>query len=462
MTESAPPPRAEQSPQASPSRQRALLIASVAGGAFLLLIAAALIVFLGLRGTLFGDKTAPITPTQAVKPTPTVPISPLPSPTCETIISSGEVELAVPLPVSLTVTSKVFPVAPLVPQEQSWAYPPGQSGSAAWLCGTIVNYVVGLEPTPENEALLAALRPGDEIVLRLSNRTELFFRFTERREATVGEESVLRQRKPRLTLIVGKGNDTWQVAAADYVAETEPVEPPSSGAVAQPGQLVRLGDVQMTVVKGHVGQSEADLPAGTMYYLVEFTVENTGQTSLDPGGFSMTLNDGVGNSYLLSPAASAVGEHGPLSGEIAPGATAKGTAGYIVPDPLAGPSLSWTFAPRPGSEIRASVQIPHESGAPSAVHADVTISDAFLNDARDTLIIEGEIRNSGASQITVEARDISLSSSAGISELQMAAPPLPWAIQPGQSQVIELQYVRPGASSVLLELLGYSFEIGGL
>jgi len=44
----------------------------------------------------------------------------------------------------------------------------------------------------------------------------------------------------------------------------------------------------------------------------------------------------------------------------------------------------------------------------------------------------------------------------------MAAPPLPWTIQPGQTQVIELQYSKPDASTALLALLGYSFEVRGL
>jgi hypothetical protein len=62
----------------------------------------------------------------------------------------------------------------------------------------------------------------------------------------------------------------------------------------------------------------------------------------------------------------------------------------------------------------------------------------------------------------VEVRDIILSSSAGMGELIMDAPPLPWTIEPGQTRVIELQFETPDASSVLLTLLGHSFEISGL
>jgi hypothetical protein len=92
----------------------------------------------------------------------------------------------------------------------------------------------------------------------------------------------------------------------------------------------------------------------------------------------------------------------------------------------------------------------------------VAIGEAFLSSDGDTLIIEGEIRNRDTQPLIVERNDVSLSSSAGMSEMIVAAPTLPWTIQPGGLQVIELQFQRPDASTVLLELLGYSFEIAGL
>ncbi len=92
----------------------------------------------------------------------------------------------------------------------------------------------------------------------------------------------------------------------------------------------------------------------------------------------------------------------------------------------------------------------------------MNITDAFLSQDGSTLIIEGEVRNTGGEPLTVGVGDVSLTSSAGMSDLRMAAPPLPWTIEPGQTQVIELQYAKPDASATLLSLLGYSFEIQGL
>jgi hypothetical protein len=363
------------------------------------------------------------------------------------------------------VGSESFPVVAVVSEQEGWTYPADYSGSAVWICGTVVNYVVGLEPLPANEALLASLRPGDEIKLRLSNGAMLFFRFVEGREATANEAAVFEQLRPRLTLILESGGGTWQVAAADYVAETEPVQPPpSGGALAQPGQPVYVGGVQVMVIRGHAERGEPDLLPGTMYYLVEFSVENVGTVSLDADSFNTELRDGVGNQYLLSSAASAAGEHGPLSGEIGSGTVMQGTAGYLVPETLAGPTLVWTFSPQPGSELRASVSIPYKGGAGPipAGQADVDITGAFLDGDGDVLIIEGEVWNMGSGPLTVELSDISLTSSAGMSGLRSAAPPLPWTVQPDEVQIIELQYETPDASTALLSLLGYSFEIQGL
>jgi len=458
-----PPP-----PPTSPSRRSCLVVAPIVGGALLLLVAVALVAFLGLRHMWSGDEgdgegVSPSMPLEVVKLTPTAFASPLSPPGCETIINSGDVQIAVSLPASLTVGAAVFPIVPTVPQREGWTYPSGYPGSAAWVCGTVVNYVVGLEPTPENEALLAGLRAGDEINMHLSNGVALLFRFDERREAAPNEAGVFEQTRPRLTLIVETEGGTWQVATADYISETEPIQPPS-GTLAQPGQPVRVGDAQVTVAKGYAVRDEPGLLPGTMYYLVEFSVQNAGEIPLNTGAFTMQLQDGMGNRYLLSSVASAAGEHGPLGGEIEPGATVEGTAGYLVPETLAGPTLIWTFSPRPDSDLRASVSIPYaaEEGAAVGGQAEVVITDAFLSSAGDVLIIEGEVRNSGSGPLTVELSDISLTSSAGMSELRMAAPPLPWTIQPDQAQVIELQYEKPAASTVLLTLLGYSFEIQGL
>ena len=467
MSKTDPSSTPGSAPQPRLSRRSCLLIVPVAAGAILLLVAAALIVRLVLRSDvlsdLFGQEASPGMPVEVIKLTPDISTSPLTPPSCETIISSGDVQVAVSLPISLTLGGESFPIVPILPGEDMLTQAAGKPGTAAWVCGTVVNYVVVMEPTPGNETLLTNLRPGDEIRMHLSNGLVLLFRFVERRETAANEASVFEQIRPRLTVILEREDGTWQTATSDYVAETEPVEPPD-GTLVQLGTPARVGDAQLTAIKGYAERSGPDLSPGTMYYLLEFSVENVGASPLDTTAFNMQLQDSAGNTYLLSPAASAAGEHGLPAGEIAPGASVQATAGYLVPETLAGPTLTWTFSPWPGSELRASVSIPYEASTePAAVaQAEVNITDAFLSSDGGVLIIEGEVQNVGEAPLTVELSNIRLTSSAGMSDLRMAAPPLPWTVEPGNTQVIELQYTKPDAPVALLALLGYSFEVQGL
>ncbi len=456
--------KSDSAPSSPPPPRRQIAAVAIVGVGLILMVSLGLFIFLGLRNLLREGEPSP-TPTEMVVSEPTVSGSPLPSPSCETIISSGDVEVAVPLPTTVTVGSQAFPVAPTGASEEGWRYPPDQTEVTAWACGTVINYVLTLEPTAENRTQLNNLRSGDEIKLRLSNGVGLSFRFAEREEMPSDDPGVFSQQRPRLTLIVEQESGTWLVATADYASEEEAIEAPA-GDIAQMGQPVEVGDAQVTVVKGYTSQEGAASAENSMYYLVEFSVKNTGDSPLVADAFSAQLEDNIGNVYLVSPTASEAGENGSLKGDIAPGASAQGTAGYLVPDPLVGP-LTWTFNPRPTRDVKAKVRIPYESEGETGNTTgtgvlNATITDAFLNNAGDMLIIEGELHNSGEAPLTVDVDEISLTSSAGLSALVSAAPQLPWTIQPDQSQIIELQYEKPDASTALLELRGFSFEIDGL
>ena len=470
MGEPTPAPTPETpSPMITPSRRK-LLIALVAGFICVLIITVVLVAYLALRNLLPGEGSEPSVPSPASSPTPiqttAMPASPVatPQPGCETVINSGSVQAPVPFPTSLTVGTQAFRVSSVVAGGESGVRESVPPGSVAWVCGTVVNYVFVLEPVAENQTLLAALESGDEITLELSDGMQLVFRAGEHRELAASDESVFEQSQPGLTLVLQESADIQRVVLASYVSEREPSLPPSDS-LAQPNEPVRVGDAQITVITGRAEYDPVDLGLGTMYYVVEFSIENLGTVPLEVSRLDMRLHDGVGNEYLLSPAASAIGDRGSLSGAIAAGNTAQGTAGYVVPESLSGPILIWTFSPRPSSELRASVRIPYvepETVIP-AVHLEVRITGAYLDDGDDVLVIEGELRyEEETAPLTVEASDISLTSSLGAADLLMTAPGLPWTLRADQMQVFELRYRRPETPVAVLSLLGYSFEIEGL
>ncbi len=449
---SEPAPAGNETGEFTVSR-RHLKIASIVGGIVLLCLAGAVVIFVGLRGA---DQTADGTP-----PSPELEAPVGPTPDCEVIVSSGDVEISIGLPVALTAKGITFSLEPIAPEVETWSYPAERSDVALWLCGTVVNYVVGLEPTAENEALLTSLVTGDPIELQFANGTGLRFSFGERRTAPAGDESVMAQRSPQLTLVLA-ADETWEVATAAYLAEEGPIDPAVPEGAGQVGQAVVVGDVRVTVTQAYTHRAD-DLPPGATYYLVEFSVENMGDADLATHPFSMRLLDDLGNTYLVSRSASEAGRNGPLSGEIAPGASAQATAGYLVPQRLPGSSLRWVFTPRPGLET-AGIVIPHkgEEGPDAEAQAEVIIDDAFLSDDGGTLIILGQVRNQGAHPLTVESTAIVLTSDDGTGELISTTPRLPWLVEAGQTQLIELQYRRPDTSVAILELLAHSFEIGGL
>ena len=451
-----------------PSQRRWLALIPIIGGVLLLLVAAIVVIVLVVRSLFPGGEDIPGTelPVTKVAVTPTSP-SPTVAPPlagCQTVISSDDVRISASSPITLSVGDVSFPVEVIVPSETGWTYPADSSGVAAWVCGTVVNYILELELSSDNEALLASLRPGDQVMLHLSNDVVLVFQFSERREGVAADDArVFEQLQPRLTLLLREQAGTWKVTSANYVALTGAAPPSSPSLLPQPGAAARAGDVEITVLKGHTMRG-VGLSAGMMYYLVEFSIKNASTAPLSAETLDMQLQDGVGNVYLLSPAASSFGENGLLSGQIAAGMTTQGTAGYVVPETLSGPTLVWTLSSGPGSETRASIGIPYDGEAVPVdpAEARVYLYEAFLSADGNSLIVEIDVENVGGTSLTVEASDIVLSSSAGMSRLMYNAPELPWTIEPGQTREVELIFEKPNASSAVLMLLGHSFEIAGL
>jgi len=437
----------------------------IVAGVLLLLVAAMLVLVLVWQRFSPAKEPVPTTSPGAVEITPTkTTASPVPpsATECQTIVRSDNTQVAVPLPASLVLGEQSMTIVPVIPQDRSLPYPAGQSGTAVWLCGTVVNYVVALEPTTENNALLGGLRPGDEITLQLAGGADLVFRFAELREFPAGDPGVLGQSYPHLTLILQSDSGDWTVATADYAAETEPLSQ-AGGPYVPLGQPAPVGDIQVIVERGHTERDDAAVEPGTMVYLVEFSIENTGSVPVSLNDFVLQLQDGEGNWYSASAEASAAGEHGWLMTDIAPSSTARGTAGYVVPRSIAGPAVIWKFAAlNSGADANFSIPYLAEGNQTETVAVGVVVTDAFLNRSGDMVVVEAELTNPGKQVSTVEVGKISLTSSTGASELRLAAPPLPWTIEPGMTRVVELQFARPDASTALLTLMGYTFEIQGL
>lgn len=456
MSETAIP--APETPPAPPQANRTpLLILAIAGAALLCLLVVVLIVVLVVRPTLLAHSSEgiPLEVTR-VSPTGPTPGENVPAP----IIEVGDVPIQMALPVTLQIGEQSFPVQTALPGDDGWAGLSPVPGFAVWAYGTAVNYVLGLEATPANQALVGGLADDAPISLRLSSGTELVFRVVQRQETSPGDAGLFAQSRPSLTLLL-LGGETWSALFADFDTATEPPVQPEE-AVAELGQQVQIGDVRIAAVDGYTLPGEGNAQPGTMFFLVEYTIQNTGATALDSAAFVMELVDRQGGRYPNSPSIAARGDAGPLSGEIAAGTEVQGSAGYLVPADLQGPALTWVFRPIPGSEVRASFNIPYQPPVVTPVLPDVEVTQAFLGENDGILHVVAEIYNPGTSPLTVNADDVLLSSSAGPGRLNVAAPPFPWTIAAGASVEVELQFIRPNATSCIVTILGYTFEISGL
>jgi len=456
-------------PESTPETKKKLwhkripLLPIALGGAVVLCLGMfALVISLVIRALTPPSGVSGI-PLEVVRVSPDTSPLPLPPPP---VVEVGGDEMALPIPVTLEVASHSFPIRPTEAGQEIPDEPTPSSDAAIWVYGTVVRYVLGLQATAENQALVEELSPGDSIQLRLSNGAQLTFLVVRQDTILARDPSVFSQSRPGLTLVLlgdGEAEQTERLAVfADFEQREEPPAP-DAGPAAGVGQPVQVGGVRVTVVEAHAEPGSADLPPGMMAYLVEFSVESTSDTPVDMGIFVMELVDGVQNRYYPSPSTAAQeGRYGPPEGELRPGAQVNVTAGYMVPESLVGPNLIWVFGPQPSTELHARFTIPYEPAhiAPSLPQVDVT--QAFLGEGDEVIHVVARIRNTGTVAVTVTADDIFLSSSAGAGELRLAAPPFPWTIEAGDTREVELQFGRPDADTALVTILGYTFEISGL
>jgi hypothetical protein len=453
---------AETPPAAAPpstQKKRGLPpLAVIIGGAFIALAIFALIINAVIRSVIAPSDPSGI-PLEVTRIASDSPLVTPPAPSSDAPVAEvGDTRVSLPTPYRLDVGTMTFNVQP-APTGAASPWPEAFSpGTAAWVPGTVLNYVLGLEATPENEALLAGLRQENPILLTLSNGTRLTFRMNEQRDVAANDEEIFSQFRLQLTLVLPQEGDTWTIATADFEAAVE-ATPAPAGTIAPVGQAVQIGDAQVTVTAGSVRPNANVSQVGTVVYVVELSIINTGATALDPGLFSMELQDEVGNTYLLSRSASEAGINGLLTSPIQPGAEALGSAGYVIPDNLTGSSLNWIFRPTTVSETRAVFAVPYTSETVAPAEPDIYVYEAFIDAGEETLHVLADVYNDGEGSYTVTEQDITLSCNSGPVSLENTAPSLPWVIAGNDGGEMEMIFTQPDELPCVVTIYGFTFEI---
>lgn len=444
-----PPERGPASPR-PPSADSGLL--PPAWLILILLLAFLIVLAIGIGALVTARRNRPSGGAEpaTVEKIATFLLSPTP-PTGQSVVLENGNPLPALVPATLIVGDQTFSVVPVVPEQGRWPVPAQDTSVAVWIYGTVVNYVVGLPYTDTTATLLNSLTATARLTLTLSNGAALVFGEPQAQHVSPSNVAPLEQQQPGLTLALLRETQAERlVVKARYLPEESQTA----------GTQQRAAGLTVTVLKSGLVDGTAD--GGARYFLVEYRIVNERTTAVDAALLGLSLEDGQGQRYLLNAEAAAKGERGALTGSIAAGASVEGSAGYLVPPDLT-PPLTWVFRPDPTGGETASFVLPYQKPAPGPAQPQVTLTGAFVDQGRGMIVVNGVARNTGESPLTVNPTDVALTSGAGRSELEVATPPLPWTIQPGGEQSFELQFVRPtGVASVLLNLLGFTFQVEGL
>jgi hypothetical protein len=464
-------------------------IGSIAGAGCLLFLLTAVVVFAFYQVFLRrgGDdddaKDTPI-PTEFVAITPSSgPTRPSPtagvaeSPLVVPLVSSGDVNVPIALPESLIISETLFSVQTVNAPPRAWPDTPTTGDGVNWVYGTVVNYILGLAPTSENQATLSALQVGDSLRLHMSTGLILNFNVSEVTTGAADEGAFFNQVSPGLTLALLTEDPSQRIIVTatffnDEVGEEMLLPEAATGLV---GASVEQGPVRVTVIDAYqVAADEAGLPSDIGYLLIDFRVENIGDQVLDTDHFQTFVSDAAGERYPLTLLAVQFTNYGRPTDPLAPGETVIGSVGYLVPrlGGEAGNQVRWAFNPLPGSDNWVTVPVPYDLPHPTPTpeppkigFARVTIdsSDVFI-DRNDNLLIVGlEIENISEGSVEVTEEDVSLSSfTGGESVLMSAGPLLPWTIEPNERRRFELQFDLPSGNDALLNVLGYTFSIDNI
>jgi hypothetical protein len=384
------------------------------------------------------------------------------------VIDDDAPQTEVNSPNSISMKGLDFQVLPFAVQpEGEWRYPAGQSSTAVWVYGTIINYVIGIEQTKANVAMLESFSPGDEITMTTSSGATYHFGFAGREEVESTNTDILAQTSPGLTLVTLGGKDDGRlIVHGEYLsAQVTGSGGIDSGLSLTVGEAAQLDDVRVTVLETSYLYETADIPEGWSYYLVEYQVENLSATILNPDRFRMELQDGAGNIYSPNLTASRLGSFGFLMLTIPPNTVAMGTAGYLVPAPLQGPRLSWSFShldsPDRVAKVLIDFEIPQENVDP-AQFAAVSLLGAELSGDRTLISVWGNVLNNGEEALEVALEDVSLRGAEESMALRAADPAFPWTIPPGTSLTFRLAFQRPASPIATFTVLNQPFEISGL
>jgi len=429
-----------------------LVVIGVSGFALLAICVLALLLVREMRQ----DETG-ATPIAQATLTPLATPAPA-QPQVRSFSESGAISVTLGVPILLKLSGQEFEVK-TDPIGADGIWEPGvqETGEAAWVKDTVVNYVLGLPDQPENESLLAELAPGDEIQLITNGRTSYTFAFTERELVPINDPTVYTQQSPGVTIILlaSDGDQRLVVRGRYVIAEAESV--PQN--VVNMGDTAQLDNIQLTVNSATYVADRGEIPAGFAFFQVDYQIQNVGLTAYDTSNLEMSLVDELGNRYALNPAASQSGNYPLLNGFLNTNQSANASAGYQVPLGLNSETVSWVVTNKEtGTQV--FVTLPFTGGETAAQGSSISLFQADVSADLTSLNLGGQITNLGTQPLVVTESNVKLSSADGTVYLLLSTnPPFPWTVSPGQTIQFFVAYQRPAAGAAVFRVLNQEFQV---
>lgn len=396
-------------------------------------------------------------------PFPETGVSNLNKPIIEVVDGSSTISMTVDMPVTVSLAGRDYALNPQpIAADGIWSPAFSEEGTAVWVYGTIVNYIVGLPNSSDNRAMLEGLVPGSEIVLRTEQDKSYAFAFDSRALVPSTDRDVFAQTMPGVTLVLlgAEGQERLVVRGRYVVPDTTEQ---AAGNVVQLGETVQLEDLQTTVTGATFVPDRPEAPPGFAFYLVDYQVQNTGLTAVNLDTIQLLLSDDLGNQYALNPIASQLGNYRPATGFLNAGQLLEATAGYQIPAGLVSANLHWLVNwPETNSQIQ--VTIPFNGGQNAGRDASIALQTVNVSPDFTSLIITGQITNLGQQPLVVTERDISLGTADGSTYLMLSTnPAFPWTVAAGQTGQFTVTFQRPLQSdTAIFTVLNQPFQLSNL
>ncbi len=396
-------------------------------------------------------------------------VEPTPFPTSAVLLPDGEpvvvgvspsdtISVTLDMPATITFGGQTFAVQPQVVGSDGFWQPQVGADTAAWVYGTVVNYVFGLPSTAETQALLNRLNTGDEMRLVTHNGLTFTFAFNRREEVSPLNRDIFTQQTPGMTVVLfGDGGENRLMVNGRFLDTTTTGSTQNN--TVELGESVLLGDLRLTVNGTVYDPSRSEAPAGFAFFRIDYQVENVGATAVDTANLRFNLTDAFGNQYALNPLASQLGNYPTLSGFLNAGQSLMATAGYQMPVGLNSETVQWVVADsRSGAQIQ--VLIPFTGGGSAAQQTTIALTYAAIVAEQNSLQLEGQITNLSGQPVIVIDSDLSLRTAEGAQFLLLSTnPPFPWTIPPGQTLQFFVSYQRPPASTFIFTVLNQPFQL---